>query len=211
MLRSGADPSTRPSYFQPLVAYLAGRAEPVGRIEIPFTRRHFEAVYVAPAAPLARGWDRQVDMEVNPLFYAGPLAPDEYHRWLLDRGVELVALPDTALDPSAEAEAGLVRQGQPFLQLVWSGSHWRVWQVVDATGLVSGPARLVRLTDDTVELEAQGPGDIVVRVHWTAYWSVDGPACVQLGRDGWVHLEARGPGRLLLHPVLLGDRVRCAR
>jgi hypothetical protein len=209
MLRSGADPATRAAYYAPLIQYLSGRRPPLGRIEIPFTERHFEAVYVAPVASLARGWERQVDMDVNSLFYEERLDPEAYHRWLLDNGVELVALPDAQLDPSARQEAAIVRQAPGFLRPVWSGGHWRVWEVVGATGLVSGSARLVREADDTVEVQAFAPGDVVVRVRWNDYWAVDGPACVALGPDGWVHLDVHQPGRMVLHPVLFGERSRC--
>jgi hypothetical protein len=209
MLHSGADPATRADYYAPLVQYLSGRRQPLGRIEIPFTQRHFEAVYVAPVASLARGWERQVDMDVNALFYEERLDPDAYHRWLLDNGVELVALPDAQLDPSARQEAAIVRQEPAFLRSVWTGAHWRVWEVVGATGLVSGPARLVQEADDTVEVQAFAPGDVVVRVRWNDYWAVAGPGCVALGPDGWVHLDVHEPGRLILHPVLCGERNRC--
>ena len=41
------------------------------RVEIPFTANHWEARWVAPAVPLARGWERQLDGKRNPLFYDG--------------------------------------------------------------------------------------------------------------------------------------------
>jgi hypothetical protein len=209
MLHSEDDPSTHPAYFQPLLEYLSERTIPVGRIEIPFTKRHFEAAYVAPAVPLVRGWDRQLDMKVNPLFYEATLDAGAYHRWLLDNGVAFVALPDAALDRSAEAEAAVLRTEPTFLRPVWSGAHWRLWEVVDSPGLVSGPARLVRQTADTIELRATAAGEVVVRVRWTRYWSIDGPACVRPGPDGWVRLRVRRPGPLLLHPILVGDRSQC--
>jgi hypothetical protein len=211
MIHSRADPSTRSSYFTPLVSYLRSRPDPVGRIEIPFTGRHFEAVYVAPVAPLARGWDRQVDIAVNALFYEEALDPGAYHRWLLDSGVELVALPDASLDASAKAEAAVIAQHPAFLRPVWQSAHWQVWEVVGTPGLVSGPAQLLDQTDETVELHARAPGDVVVRVRWTDYWTVDGPACVAPGPDGWVHLDVSAPGRVVLHPALLGDRDRCSQ
>jgi hypothetical protein len=210
ILRSAADPSAYPAYFQPLLAYLDQRTRPIGRIEIPFTSRHFEAAYIAPNVPLARGWERQVDSKVNALFYARTLDARAYYRWLLDTGVELVALPDAALDPSAENEAALLRADPAFLRPLWSSAHWRVWAVVSSPGLVSGPARLVRQTADTVELEAVSAGEVVIRVRWTRYWSIDGPACVMSSPDGWVHAEVRAAGPLLLHPVLVGARARCA-
>ena len=48
------------------------------RIEIPFTRFHWETYVVAPRYPLARGWERQLDIKDNPLFYSGPLTAATY-------------------------------------------------------------------------------------------------------------------------------------
>ena len=108
-----------------------------------------------------------------------------------------------------KASAALIRDHRAYLRPVWASRHWQVWEVVNAAGLVSGPAQLVRQTDDTVEVDARAAGEVVVRVRWTGYWTVDGPACVRPGADGWVHLDLRAPGRLLLHPVLLGRRAHC--
>ncbi len=90
MVRSGRDPSTQAAYYAPLLDALARQPGPIGRIEIPFSQRHFEAAFVAPFVPIARGWERQVDMRVNPLFYArGPLDPARYRDWLDDNGVRV--------------------------------------------------------------------------------------------------------------------------
>ena len=142
--RAGHDPSTQASYYAPLLAFLADAGGPAGRVEIPFTRRHYEAAFVAPSVPLARGWERQLDMKVNSLFYEpGQLNAETYRAWLLDTGVRHVALADVALDPSAHAEAALIRAGQPYLRLAWRSLHWTVWEVVGSPGLVSGPAEVV--------------------------------------------------------------------
>ncbi len=209
--RAGRDPSTQASYYAPLLAFLADAGGPAGRVEIPFTRRHYEAAFVAPSVPLARGWERQLDMKVNSLFYEpGQLNAETYRAWLLDTGVRHVALADAALDPSARAEAALIRAGQPYLRLAWRSLHWTVWEVVGSPGLASGPAEVVGQTADTVTLQAQAAGSVLVRVRDSAFWSVDGPACIATGgTDHWVRLEVTAPGRLVLHPVLLGERARC--
>jgi hypothetical protein len=208
IFRSGSDPSVKPEYYQPLVHYLQTRPG-VERIEIPLTERHFEVAYVAPVVPLARGGERQIDRKVNEVLYSPTLTAAQYRDWLETNGVELVALPDAALDSSATAEAQLLRHGQPYLRPVWAGQHWRVWELVGAPGLVSGPARLVDEGAESVVLDATGRGAVVVRVRWSTYWSVDGPACARAGGDGWVHLEVRAAGRLVLHQVILGSRTQC--
>ena len=63
------DPATEAAYYQPLLKELERRGESLERVEIPFTRSHWEAAEVAPHFPLARGWQRQLDIKRNPLFY----------------------------------------------------------------------------------------------------------------------------------------------
>ena len=157
-MRSGSDPSTEEAYYQPLLDELDRLGQPVGRIEIPLTLRHFEAAYVAPVVPIARGGERQLDIALNGLFYRdGPLNPGVYRRWLLDNGVRYVALPDAPLDEAAEAEAVLLKTGPSFLTPVWTGAHWRLWRVVGGDGMVDGPASLVAQTPETVVLDSVVP------------------------------------------------------
>ena len=195
----------------PLLEYLRQADPPAERIEIPFTRRHYEAVHVAPEVPLARGWQRQLDMKLNPLFSEpGGLGPREYHQWLHDTGVDYVALPDAELDASAEAEVALLRRGQPGLERVWEGDDWTVWRVVDSPGLVDGPAELVEQTADTLTLRAWSAGTVLVRVRPSPWWTVDGSGCVaETAEKEWVRVEVERPGPLVLHQVLVGERVRC--
>ena len=100
MLRAGTDPSTQQAYYRPLIAYLASVGAETGRVEIVPTARHWEAAYVASRFPIARGWERQLDIRFNPLFYEDGLTAAAYHLWLLESGVDRVAVPDAALDDS---------------------------------------------------------------------------------------------------------------
>jgi hypothetical protein len=91
----------------------AARAWPSGRPsgKACRTRLHWEAAYVAPAVPLVRGWERQLDTAGNPLFYdADLLNPDSYRAWLIDSGVRYVALPDA---PLGGDQRECLRQCQP--------------------------------------------------------------------------------------------------
>jgi hypothetical protein len=209
MFQANADPSSDAAYFRPLTDYLQLQPHVVGRIEIPFTERHYETAYVAPVVPLARGWERQIDISENPLFYEDTLDAAAYDSWLLDNGVEFVALPDASLDFSATREAALIASNPPFLQPVWQSDHWRVWKVVGTPGVVAGPAELSARRADSLVLDASAPGRVTVRVRWTRYWSVKGPACVEEGDDGWTRLEVTAPGRLVLEPALFGPRSHC--
>ena len=95
-----------------------------------------------------RGWERQLDIAYDPLFYqAGPLTPTEYRTWLLANGVSFVALADAQLDYAATAEAGLLRSGEvKGLRAVWHTASWQLWTVVGSHGLATGPATVVALS-----------------------------------------------------------------
>jgi hypothetical protein len=164
------DPATEAAYYAPLNAFLAAHPGAY-RTEIPFTRAHWEAAYVARHHALARGWQRQLDTVRNPLFYGdAPLTPATYERWLHDNAVRYVALPDATLDSSSDGERGLIEGRPPYLRPVWRSPHWRVFEV-------DHPAPL--------------------RVAWSPYWKATN-ACVE--RDGdWTRVTARRPGPIRLH------------
>jgi hypothetical protein len=187
------------------------------RIEVVPTQRHWETVYVASELPLARGWERQLDIGRNAIFYADDLDVDVYHRWLRDNAVAFVALADTAIDPSARAEAELLRERLPFLEPVWHDEHWQLWRVTDAEPLVAGPARLVQLGPTTVVLDVVATQPVLVRVRYTSHWSLDVPGCVEPSAEGWTVVNAEQPGPVTLRPVLarslpfVGPLDACAR
>jgi hypothetical protein len=209
-------PATRASYYRPLLGFLARADADRSRIEIPFTRSHWEAAEVAPHFPLARGWERQTDIARNPIFYGGVLNRLTYAAWLTENAVRFVALADTRPDYSSYGERGLIESGLPYLRLVWRSRHWRVYavtlphpMVVPATGT---QVALIRVETDRVSLDVKRPGSATVRVRWSPYWRASG-ACVQRAGD-WTRLDARRPGPLELRisftlgRVLSGGR-RC--
>jgi hypothetical protein len=201
-LFGAADQSRNLTYFQPLLAFLARHDRSGNRVEVVPTKWHWEAAYVAPQFPLARGWERQLDTADNPLFYdAGdPLTPTTYRAWLAANGVRYVALPDVALDFAGVREGALVRAGVPGLRLVWRAAHWRVYEVLGAPAIVSGPARLSALDAGNVVLQARHAGQIVVRVRDGSDWEVaSGPACVTGAPGGWIGLRAFAAGPVTLH------------
>lgn len=196
------DPSASRTYYSGLLAYLHAQGPPQGRLEITFTRNHWESAFVAPTYPLARGWQRQLDLAYNAVLYSEDLTPQAYHRWLLDTGVALVALPDVPLDPSAVREAAILRNGQPWLVPVWSDAHWRVWRVADAHGLVLG-GHLVRLGIASFSVALRPPGRAVVLVHYSRLWRVQrGTACVEPTPDGWTQVTAQAPATVVVEAKL---------
>jgi hypothetical protein len=193
------DPSTSPEYYEGVVSYLRAQPQPV-RVEIPMTKQHWETVYVAENIPIARGWERQIDRGVNPEFYdpEHPPTAASYFMWLTRTGVTHVALPDTLLDTSSLAEGALIRAGLPYLRPVWHDTHWTVYSLTGAAGLVDGPASLRSIDARQVVLDAQ-PGAVTVRVRSSPYWQVtDGDACVQPSDDGWIHLQVPHAGIVTL-------------
>ena len=192
---SHGDPSRSASYFAPLTAELANQST-AERVEIPFTKQHWEAAYVAPKLLLARGWERQLDRKYNPLFYADePLTSATYHRWLLDNGVTWVAVPDVPLDYSSVQEVALIRSGLPYLHRVWASPHWSLWRVSDSPGLVTGSARLQAPAPDRLVLHATRAGPVLVRFRYTPVWHVtQGSACVSKAEGGWLRVRVDAPG-----------------
>jgi hypothetical protein len=193
--RAHDDPSVHASYYRGLVGFLdaAGRGDDPFRIEIPFTANHWEARHVAPHTAIARGWERQLDLRDNPVFYGPPLTAATYHAWLRASAVRYVALPDVPLDYSARDEARIVRAQPPFLRPVWHDRHWRVFAVAGTTPLADG-ARITTLGPDSFGLEAAGPATALVRIRFTPYWHLTGAqGCVSRAPGGWTRVRlARG-------------------
>jgi hypothetical protein len=200
--RAGSTP-TRADFYQPLVDELDRRARqagPIGRIEVVPLRDHWESAYLARRFPLARGWERQVDVGRNPVFYDAELTAEVYRDWLRDTAVSYVAVaPDSPPDRYARAEAALVVSGLPYLTEVWRDSTWRLYAVSDPTPLVAPPGELVESTPGHVRFRADGPGEVLVRVRWSRWLVLDGPAgCLRRAGDGWttVRVSAAGDYRL---------------
>jgi len=196
IVRSRNDPSTQAEYYTPLRQFLAANEAQNSRLEIVPTRRHWEVVFVALDFPIARGWERQLDMRFQPQFYDDALTPAAFRQWLLEGGIEYVALSDAPLDVGGLEEAALLEEGLPYLRPVWRDEHWRVWEVVGSYGLVDGPADVVEVTSDSVLLDVRRRGDVVVRVRASAFWVAEPAACIEPTDDGWIVVRSAEPGPL---------------
>jgi hypothetical protein len=197
-LASQNEPSAKVSYYKPLLDFLATQRPEDGRVEIPFTRSHWEAAVVAPHFPLARGWERQLDAGRNSLFYAGILTNFTYASWLAEHAVHFVALPDVRPDTSSFDERGLIERDPPYLRLRKRLPHWRIYEFTLPHPIVipeeGNDIRIVRLRSDEVDLDARTPGTALVRVRWTPYWRIQG-GCVERAGD-WTRVIVKRPGRL---------------
>jgi hypothetical protein len=196
---SANDPSVSVSYYGPLLSFLSRQSGPPFRVEIPFTKFHWETYDVAPQFPLARGWERQLDIKYNHLFYGGALTPATYQAWLHELAVRFVAVSDANLDYSAIKETALIDRGLPYLHLVLHTQHWRVYAVRDPTPIVQGAATLLALNPSSLVLRAQRPGRVLVRVRFTPYWTLGGGSgCVSpAGEFTQLTLRRAGPVQLV--------------
>jgi hypothetical protein len=205
------DPAADSDYFEPLRQFLYALPDQ-RRIEIPFTSSRWENSEVAPIVPLARGWLRQLDTGLNPVFYRGGLNRLTYASWLAENAVRYVALPSAKPDKSSYGERALIEQGLPYLQLRWKSDDWRVYEVLLPAPIVvpRGRANIVleRLGSDELLLDVKQPGEALVRVRWTPYWLAAG-ACVEragewtrviAGERGFMRLSIRfAPERIVEH------------
>ncbi len=205
--------SDRAGFYRPLHTELVSLAggRPI-RVEVVPTADHEEsAALPSRLVSLARGWERQLDVARDPVFYRpGALDDASYLRWLRGDGVGYVALARAPLDYAGRAEAALLRAGVPGLVRVWSSGPWTLWRVGGSPGLVSGPAVVTSIGADRVVLEVTRAATVLVRARWTRYWTVrSGWACVAPAPGGWTRVEPRAPGRVTLGVSLLGTRDRC--
>jgi hypothetical protein len=193
------DPSTQAAYYAPLERFLAAHGGAVARVEVPFTRGHWEAAFLAGRFSLARGWEKQLDTRYDDVLLRPRLTAAGYLRWLREEAVAYVALPDVPLDPSGAQEGGLIRAGLPYLREVFGRGHWRVYAVRGARPIVTGPGRLLALGHDSFALHAGAMGTFTVRVRYTRYLiPTAGVGCVGRAPGGWASVSARGPGTIVV-------------
>jgi MFS family permease len=189
------DKSLAPSYYTPLLRYIDRVGDHTTRIEIPMTLNHWESAYVAPHVAMARGWERQLDVRYNGLFYGGRLNAKTYRHWLFANGIRYVALPDARLDFSAVAEAALIAKRPSYLQPVFKSRHWTVFRVQGSPKLATGVLHLDALYPAGFDLRARRTGSGVVRVHYSKLLTVaHGHACLEPTPGGWTRVVAHSPG-----------------
>ena len=175
------------------------------RVEIPATRNYWEAARLGDV-PLARGWLRQADIDRNPLFFADipgttgtgvALTAGSYRSWLTEQAVQFVAVPDAPLSWSGRPEAELVTAGLPYLTLVWTDEHWRLYAVADPRPLVPAPATLVSQDAVAVTFDVPQGTDVPVRVRHSRWLRASGGATVEAVGD-WTLVRTPRAGRYTL-------------
>lgn len=198
-LAAADSPAAAPGYWQPLAARLAtAPGAGLHRVEVVPTPGHWEVQYLTTGTVLARGWERQADEAVNPLFYGrAPLTQATYRSWLDSLAVAYVAVPDQQ-DFSGAAEAALVASAPPYLSLVWQNAHWRLYAVDHPAPMVVGAGRLVSMTPTSTTVDIRGTQPVLLRLRWSSYLTfVGSPGCLSQAGD-WTQLQLAAPGSVTL-------------
>jgi hypothetical protein len=193
-----AQPSVKPGFYAPLIDYLRGQPRhDAYRVEVLPEEHHWESAYVPRGIYIARGWERQLDRKLNPLFYQStPLTGPQYRSWLDDLGVGYVAVPHAPLDYAGRPEKRMLKRGPPrYLERVYRSRDWTVYKVRNPSPLAIG-GKMVKLRPQGFVVDTSAPGTVLVRVHWTPYWSIEqGTGCVEQAPGGYTMLDVQTPGR----------------
>ncbi|GGX17367.1 MFS transporter [Streptomyces chartreusis] len=157
----------------PLVNELQEVGAEKGRVEVVPARSHREASALAPYVNLARGWNRQADMERNPLFYDDTLNSANYREWLQRWAVHFVVLPKDEPDASgAERERELVQRGMPYLKQVWGDANWQLFQVTAPAPLAEPNAVVERAEQGEMTMRVSRPGRVLIRIPYSPWLSI---------------------------------------
>ncbi|MEU6552863.1 MFS transporter [Streptomyces sp. NPDC046915] len=158
----------------PLVHELQKVGAEKGRVEVVPARSHREASALAPYVNLARGWNRQADMERNPLFYDETLDSANYHEWLQRWAVHFIVLPKDQpdADGGGALERTLVQRGMPYLTQVWGDGNWQLFQVTDPAPLAEPNAIVDRAEQGEMTIEVRKAGRILIRIPYSPWLSV---------------------------------------
>jgi hypothetical protein len=197
--RSVGDPSTKAAYFEPAAEWLHAHGGEGMRIEVPPTANHWESAYLAPSFELARGWLRQLDTTRDDVFYGqDELTDATYSAWLRRNAISFVALPDAPLDYSSVAERRLIIAEPSYLDPRFSTPHWKIYAVRGAKQLVAplgaAAAQTLWVGRQGFALDVRRPGEFLIRVNFTPYWSISAGAGCILRRGDWTVARASRPG-----------------
>ncbi|MEU8506147.1 MFS transporter [Streptomyces brevispora] len=157
----------------PLVNQLQRVGAERGRVEVIPPSSHREASALAPVVNLARGWNRQADMERNPLFYDDTLDSVNYRQWLDRWAVHYVVLPQGSPDSSgAVQETELVSKGLSYLKPIWSNSNWRLYSVDSPVPLADPPATVDRAGAGELTIQVKKAGRVLIRIPYSRWLAV---------------------------------------
>jgi len=196
------DPAADAEYYTAVTDYITQAGGAPGRVEVPFTAGHWEVDYIASEVPIARGWERQVDMDRNEVLYDDDLSSAEYKRWIDEHAVRWIALPDIEIDDGGLAERALLEGGLSWVRAPHVIDNWHIWEVVDPSPIVEEPGRLISESPEEIVISVPTAGSVLVRTWYTPYWSASGTgrACVESTADDLVKIVVTTPGVIHLRP-----------
>ncbi|MFI8928745.1 hypothetical protein ACIG3E_13850 [Streptomyces sp. NPDC053474] len=192
------------------------------RVEVVPARDHREAAVLSPYINMARGWNRQADVERGRLFYEGrpvsevkegAFSSASYRQWLNQWAVGFVVLykGDSVPDGAAEREHNLVTSGPSYLKEVWHDDNWRIYRVKDPVPLVDKPGTLVAADGANMTVRMPRPGSVIVRVAYSPWLWAEG-ACLRKDGD-FTRLTVTKPGEVRIgsnYSGPSGPQPRCA-
>ncbi|MBO0916721.1 hypothetical protein [Streptomyces laculatispora] len=162
------------------------------RVEAVPTGNHREAYLLAPHVNMARGWNRQLDVERGHLFYDGTFSAAKYRAWLDRWAVGLVVVAAGRPDDAGLAEANLVKNPPGWLKRVWRDNGWVIYRLQEPEPLVSAPATALHTNEAGLVVHMPSPGSTIVRIAYSPWLSAPG-ACVERA-GAWTRLTAPGRG-----------------
>ncbi|MFC5636382.1 hypothetical protein [Streptomyces bullii] len=181
------------------------------RVEVVPARDHREAAILAPYINMARGWNRQVDVERGRLFYEGhggtkvpegAFSSEAYRAWLSQWAVGFVVLVNGDPDGPAELEHALVSSEPDYLKKVWEDANWKIYRVKNATPLVDKPASVVSADGANLVVHMPRAGSVTVRIAYSPWLWADN-AC--LTADGeFTRLTTHGSGNVRISSTYAG-------
>jgi hypothetical protein len=202
-----ADATAQPQYYDALAAFVRAQPGGVQRVEVVSTASSRQADELALKINIARGWETQLDRQLNPEFY-NDLNADTYHRWLQRNSVDLVALPASGIKQQSESERDVILTAPSYLHEVWSSPQWRVYRVSDAVPLADNGATVTSVGTETLTIYAPRVGVTNVRFRYTKWYRIDiGDACVTQSPDGWLQFHVRAPGTIVAKVSFTFDSV----
>ncbi|MEV6618725.1 MFS transporter [Streptomyces sp. NPDC051051] len=157
----------------PLVNELQEVGAEKGRVEVVPARSHREASALAPYFNLARGWNRQADMERNPLFYDDTLNSANYREWLKRWAVHFVVVPKDVPDgDGGQRERELVQRGLPYLEQIWGDANWQLFRVKAPGSLAEPNAVVQRAAQGEMTIDVRKAGRILIRIPYSPWLSI---------------------------------------
>ncbi len=206
-LTAAGSPATHASYYRPLLAEIASRGEITGRVEIPELIGHWDSYFVARDVPLARGWLRQVDTELNgPALYDH--APDR-RRPTEASSTTTRSSTSPSPTPGCRRSGGAKRarsRASPISRRSGEVRTGRCTPSTSPTPIVAAPGKLIGYTADSITVDVPA-GASTSNVRWSDWLNAERQQrvhcprrespCVagETGRPVHDRLDADRPGR----------------